>query len=54
MKFNGIIENKLRVIEEKLAEIRNWDIGTFEYMMINTSTIAVYADLQKSYSGPGI
>jgi len=30
MKYNGIIENKLRVIEEKLAEIRNWDIGTFE------------------------
>lgn len=30
MKYNGIIENKLRIIEQKLAEIRNWEIGTFE------------------------
>ena len=30
MKYNGIIENKLRLIEQKLAEIRNWEIGTFE------------------------
>jgi uncharacterized protein YutE (UPF0331/DUF86 family) len=30
MKYNGIIENKLRVIEQKLDEIRNWEIGTFE------------------------
>ncbi len=29
MKYNGIIENKLRVIEEKLEEIRSWEIGTF-------------------------
>ena len=30
MKYNGIIENKLRVIEQKLDDIKNWKIGTFE------------------------
>jgi uncharacterized protein YutE (UPF0331/DUF86 family) len=30
MKYNGIIENKLRIIEEKLEDIRNWDIRSFE------------------------
>ena len=30
MKYNGIIENKLRIIEQKLDEIRNWEIGTIE------------------------
>jgi uncharacterized protein YutE (UPF0331/DUF86 family) len=30
MKYNGIIENKLRIIEEKLEDIRNWDIRTFD------------------------
>lgn len=30
MKYNGIIENKLRIIEEKLGDIRNWDINSFE------------------------
>lgn len=30
MKYNGIIENKLRVIEQKLAEIREWEIGSFK------------------------
>jgi uncharacterized protein YutE (UPF0331/DUF86 family) len=29
MKYNGIIENKLRVIELKLEEIRSWEIGSF-------------------------
>ncbi len=28
MKYNGIIENKLRVIEQKLEEIRSWTIGS--------------------------
>jgi uncharacterized protein YutE (UPF0331/DUF86 family) len=30
MKYNGIIENKLRIIEEKMEDIRNWDIRSFE------------------------
>jgi len=30
MKYNGIIENKLRIIEEKLEDIRSWDIRSFE------------------------
>ena len=30
MKYNGIIETKLRVIEQKLAEIRDWEIGSFK------------------------
>lgn len=30
MKYNGIIENKLRVIEERLNDIRNWDILSFQ------------------------
>ncbi len=29
MKYNGIIEDKLRVIEQKLEEIRSWEIGSF-------------------------
>lgn len=30
MKYNGIIERKLQVIEEKLAAIRSWNIDSFE------------------------
>ncbi len=30
MKYNGIIESKLRVIEEKLAEIQSWGITSFD------------------------
>jgi len=30
MKYNGIIESKLRILEEKLAEIESWNILSFE------------------------
>lgn len=30
MKYNGVIENKLRIIEEKMESIRNWEIRSFE------------------------
>jgi uncharacterized protein YutE (UPF0331/DUF86 family) len=30
MKYNGVIENKLRIIEQKLREIRSWDVRSFE------------------------
>ncbi|MBM3436428.1 MAG: DUF86 domain-containing protein [Bacteroidetes bacterium] len=30
MKYNGVIENKLRIIEQKLGEIRSWDVRSFE------------------------
>ena len=29
MRYNGVIESKLRVIEEKLAEIESWQIDSF-------------------------
>ena len=29
MKYNGVIEAKLRVIEEKLGEIESWQINSF-------------------------
>jgi uncharacterized protein YutE (UPF0331/DUF86 family) len=29
MKYNGIIERKLRVIEENIADIQSWDIESF-------------------------
>jgi len=29
MKYNGIIEAKLRILEEKLAEIASWNITSF-------------------------
>lgn len=29
MKYNGIIENKLRTIEEKLEDIRSWEIRSY-------------------------
>ncbi len=30
MKYNGIIENKLRIIEEKLEAIQSWNISSYE------------------------
>jgi len=30
MKYNGIIENKLRVMEEKLSDIDEWQISSFD------------------------
>jgi hypothetical protein len=30
MKYNGIIENKLRVIEEKVELIQSWRIDSFQ------------------------
>jgi len=37
MKYNGIIENKLRLIEQKLEEINSWNIDSFE--KLNGSTL---------------
>lgn len=30
MKYNGVIENKLRLLEQKIEEIRSWDITSLE------------------------
>lgn len=30
MKYNGVIENKLRLLEQKIEEIRSWDIISLE------------------------
>ena len=30
MKYNGVIENKLRTIEEKIQEIEGWEISSFQ------------------------
>jgi len=32
MKYNGIIESKLRIIEQKLAEIESWNIVSFSQL----------------------
>lgn len=32
MKFNGIIEKKLRIIEENISDIREWDIQTLSQL----------------------
>jgi len=32
MKYNGIIELKLRIIEQKLAEIKSWKIESFSQL----------------------
>ncbi|MCK9421328.1 MAG: DUF86 domain-containing protein [Bacteroidales bacterium] len=32
MKYNGIIESKLRIIEQKLAEIESWNILSFNQL----------------------
>ncbi len=36
MKYNGIIESKLRVIEQKLEEINSWGITSFEEFQKST------------------
>lgn len=30
MKYNGVIENKLRLIEQKLVDLRSWQITSIE------------------------
>jgi uncharacterized protein YutE (UPF0331/DUF86 family) len=30
MRYNGVIESKLRIIEEKLEDIRSWDIRSYQ------------------------
>ena len=36
MKYNGIIENKLRVIEEKIEMIQSWKIDSLDQLKINS------------------
>ena len=36
MRYNGIIEAKLRIIEDKLSEIESWNIGTFQQLQTNS------------------
>jgi uncharacterized protein YutE (UPF0331/DUF86 family) len=36
MKYNGVIESKLRIIEQKLAEIDSWDISSFNKLSEST------------------
>lgn len=36
MKYNGILENKLRTIEEKLAEIESWKIESVSQLLENS------------------
>ena len=36
MKYNGIIEAKLRTIEEKLLEIESWQIISYEKLKMNS------------------
>jgi uncharacterized protein YutE (UPF0331/DUF86 family) len=36
MKYNGIIEAKLRTIEEKLAEIESWRIISYHQLQVNS------------------
>lgn len=36
MKYNGIIEAKLRTIEEKLSEIESWQIVSFQQLQKNS------------------
>jgi uncharacterized protein YutE (UPF0331/DUF86 family) len=38
MKYNGIIENKLRIIEEKIEMIQSWSIGSFRELQ-NSSVL---------------
>ena len=32
MKYNGVIESKLRIIEQKLDEISTWNISSFDQL----------------------
>jgi uncharacterized protein YutE (UPF0331/DUF86 family) len=36
MKYNGIIEAKLRTIEEKLSEIESWQIVSYQKLEMNS------------------
>ena len=36
MKYNGVIEAKLRTIEEKLSEIENWQIISCQQLQLNS------------------
>jgi uncharacterized protein YutE (UPF0331/DUF86 family) len=36
MKYNGIIENKLRIIEEKVEMIHSWNIDSFQKLQSNS------------------
>jgi uncharacterized protein YutE (UPF0331/DUF86 family) len=36
MKYNGTIEAKLRIIEEKLLEIESWQIVTYQQLQLNS------------------
>jgi uncharacterized protein YutE (UPF0331/DUF86 family) len=36
MRYNGIIEAKLRIIEEKLSEIESWQIISYQTLMENS------------------
>jgi len=36
MKFNGVIENKLRIIEGKVADIESWNIASYNEFTDNT------------------
>jgi uncharacterized protein YutE (UPF0331/DUF86 family) len=36
MKYNGIVEAKLRTIEEKLLEIESWQIISFQQLQMNS------------------
>jgi uncharacterized protein YutE (UPF0331/DUF86 family) len=47
MKYNGIVEKKLRVIEEMISEIRHWNITSFAMLQENVMLQrAVERDLQ--------
>jgi uncharacterized protein YutE (UPF0331/DUF86 family) len=36
MKYNGIIEAKLRTIEEKLSEIESWQVISYQQLQMNS------------------
>ena len=36
MKYNGIIEARLRTIEDKLSEIESWQIVSYNQLQINS------------------
>ena len=40
MRYNGIIENKLRIIEEKLNDIRSWDVRSYDQFIRNSMLIS--------------
>ena len=36
MKYNGIIERKLRVLEENISDIQSWEISSFQKVKENS------------------